>query len=97
MQEYIYIFHPYRLELAFHPMPEEEPILNAHFAYQEQATRQGTVIIGGPSKDGSFGVVIFRADDDAAAQAFMENDPLVKGNLVEAELHPFIVSVRGGL
>jgi uncharacterized protein YciI len=37
----------------------------------------------------TFGIVIFRASDEAAAQKFMESDPAVVAKLMTAELHPF--------
>ena len=95
MSEYIYIIHPYRQELAFHPTPEEETILSEHFAYLQRAASEGIVLLAGPSLDGIFGVVILHAEDEGAAQHFMFNDPAVKGDLMMAELHPFRLSVVG--
>jgi uncharacterized protein YciI len=95
MTEYIYLIHPFRQELAFHPTPEEEVILGEHLAYLQQAAAQGSLVLAGPSLDGIFGVAIFRAEDEHAAEQFMFNDPAVKGGLMVAELHPFRVSVAG--
>jgi uncharacterized protein YciI len=95
MPEYIYIIHPYRQELAFHPTPEEEAILDKHFTYLQQAASDGIVRLAGPSLDGIFGVVIFYAEDEATAERFMFDDPAVKGGLMVAELHPFRISVAG--
>jgi uncharacterized protein YciI len=95
MPEYIYLIHPFRHELAFHPTPEEEAILDDHLAYLQQAAVQGNLVLAGPSLDGIFGVVIFRAENEPAAEQLMFNDPAVKGGLMVAELHPFRVSVVG--
>jgi uncharacterized protein YciI len=95
MLEFIYLIHPYRHELAFHPTPEEEAILSGHLVYLQRAASQGTVLLAGPSLDGIFGVVIFRAEDEAAAELFMFNDPVVNGGLMVAELHPFNAAVVG--
>jgi uncharacterized protein YciI len=97
MPEYIYVLHPYRHELAFHPTPQENTILNEHLAYLQRAASEGIVILAGPSLDGVFGVVIFRVQDEAAAERFMFNDPAVKAGLMVSELHPFSVSVVGKL
>jgi uncharacterized protein YciI len=43
MPEYIYLIHPYRRELAFHPTEEEEAILSEHLAYLQKAASEGTV------------------------------------------------------
>ena len=110
MPEYIYLIHPYRRELAFHPTEEEEAILSEHLAYLQKAASEGTVrtptercsvppltvLLAGPCLDGIFGVVILRAKDEAAAQQFMFNDPAVKGDLMAAELHAFRVAVMWG-
>lgn len=95
MPDYIYLIHPFRHELAFNPTVEEGKILDEHFTYLQQAAADGTVALAGPSLDGIFGIVIFHADDETAAERFMYNDPAVKGGLMVAELHPFHVAVVG--
>jgi len=95
MPEYIYLIHPYRHELAFHPTQEEEAILSEHLAYLQRAASEGVLVLAGPSLDGIFGVAIFRAENEPAAEQFMFDDPAVKGGLMAAELHPFRVSVTG--
>jgi uncharacterized protein YciI len=95
MPEYIYIIHPFRQELAFHPTPEEEAILDKHLNYLQQAASDGIVRLAGPSLDGIFGVVVFCVEDEATAERFMFDDPAVKGGLMVAELHPFRISVEG--
>jgi len=37
--------------------------------------------------------VIYNADSDADARAWMEADPAVSGGLMTAELHPFRISL----
>lgn len=95
MPEYIYLIHPYRQELAFQPRPDEEIILSEHLTYLQRAAAEGILVLAGPSLDGIFGLVIFRADTEQAAEQFMFNDPAVKGGLMVAELHPFRVSMIG--
>ena len=43
----------------------------------------------------SFGIVIFRADDEAAAQAMMQADPAVNEGLMTAELYEFPLAFAG--
>jgi uncharacterized protein YciI len=95
MPEYLYLTHPFRHELAFHPTPQEGAILDEHLNYLQQAAAQGIVELAGPSLDGVFGVVILRAENERAAKRFMDNDPVVRENLMVAELHPFKISVSG--
>ena len=68
--------------------------MEAHFEYLRQATQAGVVLLAGPCLDDTFGLVVFAAADEAAAQAFMFNDPSVQANVMMAELHPFRVSLK---
>jgi len=95
MPEYIYIIHPFRHGFFESPTPQEAAIIDEHFEYLESASRAGTVILAGPCTDDTFGLVIFRAADDDAANAFMFADPSVSNNVMIAELHPMRISVRG--
>lgn len=93
MADYIYLIHPLRHEFFENPTPHEEAAMEAHFEYLKQATSQGIVLLAGPCLDQTFGVVVFSAESEAAAQAFMLDDPSVKSNVMMAELHPLKVSL----
>ena len=67
--------------------------MEAHFEYLKQATSQGIVLLAGPCLDQTFGMVVFSAESEAAARAFMLDDPSVKSNVMMAELHPLKVSL----
>jgi uncharacterized protein YciI len=95
MPEYIYLIHPYRHGFFGDPTHEEEAIMDEHFDYLKKAAEAGTVLLAGPCMDDTFGLVIFRADNEAAANAFMFNDPSVNKNIMAAELHPMRISVLG--
>ncbi len=96
MKEYIYLIHPLRDEFFVSPTPLEDQLVEAHYDYLKQATEQGTVVLAGPCLDETFGVIIFRAENDAAAREFMLNDPSVKNNIMMAELHPMKISLMKG-
>lgn len=95
MPDYIYLIHPYREEFYEKPTQEEEAAMDAHFEYLKQATTEGRVLLAGPCLDETFGLVVFRAENELAAQAFMHNDPSVRCNVMMAELHPLRISLRG--
>lgn len=95
MPEYLYMIHPYRHGFFEAPTPEEEAILDEHFAYLKRAAETGTVLLAGPCTDDTFGLVVFRAENEEAANAFMFDDPSVKKNVMVAELHPMRISIRG--
>ena len=94
MPHYIYLIHPLRHEFFEQPTPAEEAAMAAHFEYLKQATQAGTVLLAGPCLDDTFGLVVLKAADETAAQAFMYNDPSVQANVMMAELHPFRISLR---
>jgi hypothetical protein len=51
--------------------------------------------LAGPCLDDTFGLVVFRAENDEAANTFMFTDPAVKSNIMAAELHPMRISLHG--
>ena len=95
MSEYLYLIHPFRHGFFEAPTPEEEAILAEHFAYLKKAAESGIVLLAGPCLDDTFGLVVFRAENDEAANAFMLADPSVRENVMVAELHPMRNSIRG--
>lgn len=94
MPDYIYLIHPFRHEFFEQPTAQGEAAMQAHFEYLKQALTQGIVIIAGPCLDETFGIVVFRAENEDAAHAFMLNDPSVLSNVMMAELHPLRVSLQ---
>ncbi|MBA4380386.1 MAG: hypothetical protein C0393_06895, partial [Anaerolinea sp.] len=95
MPEYIYLIHPMRHGFFEQPTPEEDAAMEEHFQYLKKAAEEGKVLLAGPCLDETFGLVVFRAENEEAAKAFMFNDPSVKVNVMMAELHPFRASLTG--
>jgi uncharacterized protein YciI len=95
MPEYIYLTHPFRDGFFEQPTSEEDAIMNEHFQYLKKATEAGVVVLAGPCLDATFGIIVFRAENEDAAHAFMFNDPSVKQNVMMAELHPMRISLQG--
>jgi uncharacterized protein len=93
MAEYLYLIHPYRHGFFESPTPEEGAIMEQHLQYLQKGVAEGRVLLAGPCLDETFGVVLLRAANEAAASAFMFNDPSVKGNVMAAELHPMRISL----
>ena len=96
MPEYIYLIHPLRHEFFDSPTPLEEAMMSAHFDYLKKGVAEGIVLLAGPCLDDTFGVVVFTAENEAAASDFMFNDPSVKSNVMMAELHPMKISLMKG-
>lgn len=75
----------------------ERGLVGAHFQYLKAATEAGQVLLAGRTNeplDKTFGLVIFEADDEAAARRFMESDPAVKAGVMLATLHPYAVALK---
>jgi uncharacterized protein YciI len=76
---------------------EDKEALDRHFTQLQEATKSGGLVLAGrtqePGKQ-TFGIVIFRASDEAAAQKFMESDPAAVAKIMTAELHPFNVHIQ---
>ena len=76
---------------------EDNATSDQHFIRFQEATKSGQLILAGRTKepgDKTFGIVVFRAADEAAARKFMESDPVVVAKLMTAELHPFSVQLQ---
>ncbi|MCP3976293.1 MAG: hypothetical protein GY720_17555 [bacterium] len=94
MPHWIYQFSPgERSDLATNPdawTEADNQIGTDHFERLRVATEAGIVILAGRSPDGvGPALVIFEAEDEANAKAFMEADPFLSEGLFTAELHPF--------
>lgn len=95
---FIYVL---RLSPRFHDesawTKEDHATAQRHFERLKAAAEHGPVILAGRTEepaDKTFGIVIFEAPDATAARAFMENDPAVKGGLMTADLHPYLIAVQ---
>ena len=92
-KHFIYVFDPVRPEMVTDPdawTEEDVRVAEAHFAYLQRATHEGTVILAGRSLDGvGPAIVILEASSYEQARSFMEDDPFVANGLMRASLHPF--------
>jgi uncharacterized protein len=71
--------------------------VSAHFQYLSKATEAGNVILAGrtdESFDKTFGLVIYEAESEEAARAFMESDPVVAAGVMTATLHPYSIALQ---
>jgi uncharacterized protein YciI len=94
MPEFIYLIHPMRDEFFEDPTEQEENILQEHYDYLSAGAASGKVILAGPCMDNTFGIVIFKAENELEANAFMMADPSIQKNVMMAELHPLKISIQ---
>lgn len=94
MATWIYLVRLARLEALTDPTVEEADAIDRHFERLKKLFKEGTVHMAGPALDGTFGIVIFEARDEAAATSIMNEDPAVQAGVMTAELHPFRISME---
>ncbi len=78
--------------------PEEDEIVGEHFSYLERMTQQGVVLLAGRTLTddyAGFGIIIFSAELQQAAEKFVRNDPAVAQRVMRAELYPFRAALVG--
>lgn len=71
--------------------PEEGQAMQRHAAYWRSCMEKGTVVAFGPVADpaGTYGMLILEVEDDAAAHALVQADPVIVANIgFRFELHP---------
>ena len=96
-QQYLYRIVPTRpAMLTEGPTPTEASILQDHVNYLENLAQREVVLLAGRTQNTdahTFGIVIFTADSENAAQKLVANDPAVLHNVMQAELFPYRISV----
>lgn len=98
MFQWLSIAKPTRLEMLIETTVEEDEIIDQHFAYMEELTEKGVVLLVGRTlntDETSFGMTIFEAEDATVAREIMENDPAVKSGMMTATLFPFRATFKG--
>lgn len=100
-QTYLYLLKPTRLEMLIDGgTPQETGIVSNHFNYLQDLTKNGTALFIGrtlTTTADTFGVVVFRAENEAEAIKLMQNDPAVLHGVMTATLFPFRISLVGDL
>ncbi len=95
--QFLYKIQPTRPEmLSEGSTPEEDRIVSAHFNYLKDLKEQGRLILAGRTLSvdpSSFGIVIFKAQSEHAAQEVVDNDPAVNQGVMRAELYPYQVAL----
>jgi uncharacterized protein len=98
---YLYRIHPIRpAMLSQGSTPEEDAIIDEHFAYLQALTEQGVMLFVGrtlTTTPDTFGIAVYRAENETVAREIMTQDPAVRKGVMRAELFPFKVSLVGPL
>ncbi|HXE90864.1 MAG TPA: YciI family protein [Terriglobales bacterium] len=98
--QFLYRIQPTRAALLTSgPTPEEQAIVLEHFNYLKDLAARGVVILAGRTlntDESSFGIVIFRAENEEAARRIMNGDPAVARGVMKATLFPYRVALMEG-
>ena len=97
-KQFIYVLHLVpRLHDDKAWTAEDKAAVDRHLVNFKAAVQSGQLILAGRTResgDKTFGVAIFEAADEAAAQKFMQADPAIAAGVMTAELHPFAVVLQ---
>jgi len=97
MAEWIYFLHPPRDDFAATLTEEEAAAFEAHARFLGRLLADGVLVLGGPTLGTvNTGIAVFEAPDEAAAQAIVAQDPVVRAKVARAELRPYRVGFLRG-
>lgn len=95
--QFLYRIQPTRpTMLTDGPTEHEAALVGQHFNYLKQLMEQGVVILAGRTQNtdpSSFGIIIFNASSQTAAEAVVANDPAVRNGVMRAELFPYRIAL----
>ena len=96
-KQFLYSIKPTRLAMLTDGATKaEETTLSQHFNYLQDLTQKGTVIMAGRTQTAdinTFGIVIFKAENEAEAREIMLADPAVAQGVMAASLYPFRIAL----
>jgi putative hydrolase of HD superfamily len=97
MPQFLYRIQPARLGmLTDGPTEDETRIVGEHFTYLKGLADAGVVLMAGRTlhaDERTFGIVVFTAESEAAAEDVMLRDPAVRQGVMRAELHPYSLAL----
>ena len=97
MAEWIYFIHPPRPDFAATMTSEEKSVWSEHAARLARLLADGTLILAGPTLGQvNTGIAVFEAEDEQAARAIVDGDPITISGLARVELRPFRASFLRG-
>ena len=95
-KHYLYKIQPKRSNMLAEGLTSHESETMAkHFAYLQQLTQQGILILAGRTlnnDEDAFGIAIIKVHSEEEARGLMENDPAVSHGVMNARLFPYRVA-----
>jgi uncharacterized protein len=98
LQEFLYKLQLVRSDmLQTGPTEREQAVVAEHFAYLQDLTTKGAIILVGrtlTTDENTMGLAIFRAESEVEASRIMNSDPAVKNGVMTATLYPFKIVLQ---
>jgi uncharacterized protein YciI len=95
--EWIYFIHAPREHFAATMTADERAVWDTHFERLQRLTREGVMILVGPTLGKlNTGIAVFEAPDEEAARRIMDEDPAIASGIATGELRPFMVALLRG-
>lgn len=85
--EYVYILKPKQDNFMERMSKEDLEILEMHQDYCHKLTCAGTILNHSINLNGSYEMIIFKAESSQDAEQIFAADPIVKAAVMKAELH----------
>lgn len=97
MAEWLSFIHPPRDDFAATMTDHEQEVWGEHAARLDRLLADGVLILAGPTLGTTnTGIMVFEADDEAAARRIMDEDPAIASGIGRGELRPFMVATLRG-
>ena len=97
MAAWIYFIHPPRDNFAATMIDAERAVCSDHVVHLKKLLAEGTLVLAGPTLGRvNTGVAIIEAEDEAAAQRIMSEDPTIKSGIARGDLREFRLSFLRG-
>jgi len=99
MPEFLYRTQLVRADLLrTGPTAAEQAVVAEHFAYLQDLTAKGIIILVGrtlTTDENAMGLAVFRAESEDEARRIMNDDPAVAKGVMTATLYPFKIVLQG--
>lgn len=90
MEQWLYFIHAPREDFAATMTDSEQAVWGEHVQLLTRRLEEGSLILAGPTLGAiNTGICVFEAPDEAAALAYMNEDPTIASGIAKGELRPF--------
>ena len=95
MRHFVIKYTPPRDTFLTDSTAEENAAVGKHFEYLTELLKKRVLVMAGRTDDAAYGIAVFAAENEAAAQDIVSHDPAVRAGVFSAELKPFMIALYG--